>query len=74
MPDLQMKYDIHKHGVGIIVYDFKNDRYGTVKEIRETSYEYIEPFIDFGSGKLERAEPYNLLVVLNEKRNTDAKG
>lgn len=68
-----MKYDIFKHGIGTLVYDFKNDRYGTVKEIRETTYEYIEPFIDFGDGKLTRMEPFNLLVVIGEKRNFNAE-
>lgn len=67
-----MIYDIRKHGIGTMVYDFKNDRYGIVKDIRETTYEYIEPFVDFGDGKLERVCESNLLVVIVEKRNQDA--
>ena len=67
------QYNIFKNGTGTLVYEISTGRRGIVREIRETSFEWIEPFVDFGDGKLEKANTYNLLVVPDETNTNDAK-
>ena len=55
------KYDIFKHGT-CKVYNKKTRQWGEVKEIRETHHEYIEPFVDYGDGRLVREITWRLEV------------
>lgn len=40
-------YDVFKHGIGTRVVELSTGRRGTVKDIRETAPEWIEPFIQW---------------------------
>lgn len=70
-----MKYDIFKHGPGTKVYHVPTGRVGIVKEIHETAYEWIEPFVDFGDDKLEKVSDYsNLKVMQNDTTDHNPQG
>lgn len=56
-------YDIFKDGAGTRVLNTRTGKRGVVVEIRETAWEYIEPFVKYdGSDKVESASTLNLVV------------
>lgn len=66
-----MKYDMWKHGIDVRVYDSKRNLYGTVKDIRETAYEWIEPFVLFdGEDQVMITNPDDLEVINEANNNT----
>lgn len=71
MHNIPIRFDAHKHGIGTRVYDLHTDRYGIVVDIRETTYEWLDMFVDFGSGS-EKVNYWDILVVKNDKTNADA--
>jgi hypothetical protein len=61
-------YDIFKDGSGVRVMDKKTGRIGTVQYIRETSYECLDPFVQFdGSETIERSSTYSLMKVVADE-------
>ena len=56
-------YDIFKDGAGTRVLNIRTGQRGVVTEVRETAYEYIEPFVKYdGSDKVELESTLNLVV------------
>ena len=56
-------YNIFKDGVGQRVLNTRTGKRGIVVEIRETAWEYIEPFVKYdGSDKVELESTLNLVV------------
>lgn len=67
-----MKYDIFKHGKGVRVRNFKTNRVGLVQDIRETFYEYIEPFVLYDGEKTAiRASADDLVLTIGDHHVRD---
>lgn len=62
----QEAYDMHKHGSGVQVYDVSAGIFGTVKQIKETAPDWIEPFVLFEGEKKARKCEANFLIMLGE--------
>lgn len=61
-------YDIFKDGSGVRVIDKQTGRFGVVQYIRETSFECLDPFVQFdGSDKIERTSMYCLMKVVADE-------
>lgn len=62
-----MKYDIFKHGIGTRVRNFKTNKTGFVKDIKETFYEWIEPYVLYdGEQNAVRSSAEDLVLELGE--------
>lgn len=60
--DQGIRFDYTKHGIGARVVELKSGRRGEVVDLRETSYEVIEPFIRWDSeNEISRASGVLLL-------------
>jgi hypothetical protein len=61
---LGTKYDMWKHGVDVRVYDLRRLMFGTVKDIKETDPEWIEPFVLFdGETEVKLTNPSDLVLA-----------
>jgi hypothetical protein len=61
------KYDIFNDGVGARVLNTETGKRGTVTEIKETAWEYIEPFVKYDDADEPKKEmTWNLVVLENE--------
>lgn len=61
------KFDIFKHHTGTKVYNCLTKKTGVVVDIKETFVDCIEPFVDYGDGKLIREITWRLEVIDDEK-------
>ena len=68
MKVIKMMYDPHRHGVGCEVLNTNTGKFGRVVAITETSYEWIEPQVQYDSGEI-RLESASHLRVLREVTN-----
>lgn len=69
-----MKYDIREHGIGVRVWNYKTNKHGVVKDIRETFYEWIDPFVLYdGEAEIIRADADDLEIKINKDENNGNK-
>ena len=57
------KYDLWEHGIGTKVFNIKTRKFGTVVDIKEIGFEWIEPFVRYeGSEDLVKERPDDLVL------------
>lgn len=57
-------YDIFKHGIGSRIFNKNTNRYGIISDIKETSNEYIEPFVLYDTEiKATKEDAYALMFI-----------